>query len=111
MSVEHAYVAAKVGHVPSLLTCTAGQAKRLGRSRPMLAGFEDGKFLIMAGLLRQKFAIPALRALLQETGDADLVEGNTWGDCYWGVSGGRGKNNLGRLLMWVRAKNAESLEP
>ena len=31
-----------------------------------------------------------------------LVEGNTWGDRFWGVCGGVGLNWLGRLLMQVR---------
>ena len=41
------------------------------------------------------------------TGDAELIEGNTWHDNYWGVCScskcnGRGKNRLGKLLMKVR---------
>lgn len=38
------------------------------------------------------------------TGDAELVEGNTWNDTWWGVNAttGKGKNMLGRLLMQVR---------
>jgi len=31
-----------------------------------------------------------------------LIEGNTWGDTYWGVCRGRGSNNLGKLLMKIR---------
>ena len=57
----------------------------------------------MASLLFAKFAQPELRKLLCETGDADLVEGNTWGDKFWGVCEGKGKNMLGLLLMQVRA--------
>ena len=34
----------------------------------------------------------------------ELVEGNTWGDRYWGVYNGQGKNWLGRLLMQVRGE-------
>ena len=44
------------------------------------------------------------------TGGAVLVEGNTWHDNYWGCctcsrcAGRRGRNNLGRLLMKLRAE-------
>ena len=39
---------------------------------------------------------------LVDTGDQPLIEGNTWGDRFWGVCGGTGMNHLGRLLMEVR---------
>lgn len=59
----------------------------------------------MYGLLRQKFAPgSSLAARLQGTGDVILVEGNAWGDRFWGASGGYGENYLGRLLMIVRAE-------
>lgn len=38
------------------------------------------------------------------TDDAELVEGNTWGDRYWGVVDGVGENRLGKLLMERRAE-------
>lgn len=42
---------------------------------------------------------------LCDTGDAHLVEGNSWGDTFWGVDNatGEGENRLGRILMEVRA--------
>ena len=36
-------------------------------------------------------------------GYAILVEGNSWGDEFWGVCEGRGENRLGCLLMDVRS--------
>lgn len=48
---------------------------------------------------------PELKALLLATGDAQLEEGNAWGDVYWGISpvgSGQGENHLGRILMKVR---------
>lgn len=39
---------------------------------------------------------------LIKTGTAMLVEGNTWGDLYWGRVGGKGLNRLGVILMEVR---------
>ena len=41
---------------------------------------------------------------LIETGNAKLVEGNCWGDKFWGVCKGEGKNNLGLILMKVRGE-------
>lgn len=49
-----------------------------------------------------KFAEPGLQAKLLETGNEELVEGNYWGDTFWGVCRGRGENHLGKLLMKVR---------
>jgi len=42
-----------------------------------------------------------MRKLLT-TGNAELIEGNTWGDTYWGVCEGKGENNLGKILMDIR---------
>ena len=59
--------------------------------------------------MRQKFTRHLdLREKLLATGDAELIEGNTWRDMTWGAvwnkDKGRwvGKNNLGRILMKVR---------
>jgi predicted NAD-dependent protein-ADP-ribosyltransferase YbiA (DUF1768 family) len=42
--------------------------------------------------------------MLLATGDAEIQEGNTHGDLYWGVDlhTGEGENVLGKLLMKVR---------
>jgi predicted NAD-dependent protein-ADP-ribosyltransferase YbiA (DUF1768 family) len=56
----------------------------------------------MLDALRDKFSDPELRAKLLATGDEFLVEGNHWGDTYWGVCNGKGRNMLGSLLMKVR---------
>ncbi len=55
-------------------------------------------------VLRQKFSHPGLLALLLATGDMELVEDNDWDDTYWGVCNGVGENNLGKLLMKIRAE-------
>jgi predicted NAD-dependent protein-ADP-ribosyltransferase YbiA (DUF1768 family) len=52
---------------------------------------------------RQKFKALRLANALLATGQAQLVEGNTWNDTYWGVCHGEGLNVLGMLLMQVRA--------
>ena len=58
---------------------------------------------VMLKLLRRKFVSGSHYAtLLLDTGGAELIEGNTWGDTYWGVCDGVGENHLGKLLMLVR---------
>lgn len=81
---------------------TPGEAKRLGRKIQLRPDWEKIKDNIMLTGLRKKFADPELRNLLLATGDEELVEGNYWGDTYWGVCNGVGQNKLGKLLMQVR---------
>jgi len=59
---------------------------------------------MMEELLRLKFESPELRKLLLETGEHELIEGNNWGDRFWGVVDGVGDNHLGKLLMKIRAE-------
>ncbi len=59
----------------------------------------------MKQILRIKFADPALRTALEATGEATLIEGNTWNDTFWGVCRGKGQNNLGKILEAIRAEN------
>ena len=65
---------------------------------------------VQRGFLEQKFSNPQLRQMLVDTGDEELIEGNTWGDVIWGVYKGVGTNWLGKLLMEIRekAKNEKS---
>lgn len=81
---------------------TPGDAKRLGRRVPLRPDWEQVKDSIMLELLRIKFTDPGLQQKLLATGNAMLIEGNTWGDIYWGVCRGRGMNKLGKLLMQLR---------
>ena len=81
---------------------TPGEAKRLGRKIQLRPDWEKIKDSVMLTGLRKKFADPELRNLLLATGDEELIEGNYWGDTYWGVCNGVGQNKLGKLLMQVR---------
>lgn len=91
-------------------TYTPSMAKRMGRRSIVLrSDWERVKDGIMLDILRAKFEQnPYLRDKLIETGDAVLVEGNTWHDCYWGdcdcpkCQHKTGKNMLGKLLMKLR---------
>ena len=82
-----------------------GEAKRIaGANKDLVpAEFHNNKLHIMRRLLEQKFRFGSkLARQLMDTGDADLIEGNQWGDIFWGVCRGKGENHLGRLLMEIR---------
>jgi predicted NAD-dependent protein-ADP-ribosyltransferase YbiA (DUF1768 family) len=80
-------------------------AKRAGRRIQMRSFFEDEKYDVMLALLRMKFSPGTdLARRLLETGDRELVEGNNWGDRYWGRVSGDGLNRLGEALMQVRGE-------
>jgi ribA/ribD-fused uncharacterized protein len=107
-TVEHAFQASKldpdnlwvktaISHLD-----TPGKAKRFGRKVTLRSNWEQIKNSIMLNLLRLKFSNSALKFLLLETGDEELIEGNYWNDTYWGVCNGEGQNHLGKLLMQVR---------
>lgn len=106
-STEHAYQAEKTldpdQRQKIRLADTSGIAKRLGRSVTKRPDWDDIKLGVMERLLRHKFTLhPSLKEKLLATGDRKLIEGNTWGDTYWGVCKGTGENNLGKLLMKIR---------
>lgn len=113
-TVEHAYQAAKTTNPEERERIRNAQgpaaAKRLGREVTLRPDWEDFKFFAMKTLLQRKFYIPALRIMLNDTGDEELIEGNTWHDMIWGVCycrthDGLGENHLGRMLMEVRDEN------
>lgn len=84
---------------------TAAQAKLFGRRAALRPDWEQIKIPVMRAALRTKFAADSeFATLLLSTGDALLVEGNTWNDQFWGVSNGQGHNWLGHLLMARRAE-------
>jgi len=89
-----------------LLTCEDAKiAKRIGRQ---IQNFIPSKWFeecipIMETGLNLKFKQnPVLLQKLLDTGNTELIEGNDWGDKFWGISHGEGKNNLGKLLMKIR---------
>lgn len=108
-TVEHAYQAAKAtdknSQIYILGSPTPGTAKRRGRLVSIREDWDVVKATIMCQLVNEKFhQHPDLRQALLDTGDAELIEGNTWGDTYWGVCRGVGQNVLGHLLMQVRSQ-------
>lgn len=105
-TVEHAYQAAKT-MIPKErykihLAATAAEAKKLGQKITLRHDWKDIRVGIMEELLISKFTEPSLKKMLIETGDAELIEGNTWNDTFWGICNGKGENLLGKLLMKIR---------
>lgn len=88
----------------SFANYTPGKAKREGRAiNPLRGDWEKVKVDIMRSILKIKFSDPILRKKLLDTDGLFLMEGNTWGDLYWGTDlPGRGMNKLGNLLMEIR---------
>ncbi|TWT58064.1 Swarming motility protein YbiA [Thalassoglobus neptunius] len=105
-SVEHAYQASKTTDrfERQLIqeSQSAGHAKKLGSKLKERKDWDSIKLHIMEDLLRQKFSVPDLKEQLIATGHAEIIEGNTWGDHFWGVCKGTGENHLGTLLMKIR---------
>jgi ribA/ribD-fused uncharacterized protein len=105
-TVEHAYQAAKrtdPEYRQLIRICDKpGDAKRLGRNKQG-PDWKTKSLDIMLNLLRQKFKNPDLKRYLLNTEDAELIEGNTWNDTFWGQCPvGVGENHLGKLLIQVR---------
>lgn len=107
---EHAFQAAKstceinAQHIKD--AATPGQAKRRGRTlhpELMRKDWDEVKRDIMYDIVRRKFRQnPELMKLLKATAPRQIIEGNTWGDTFWGVCNGKGENNLGKILMEIR---------
>lgn len=112
-TVEHAYQSYKTLDMEKrkLISqiVTPRKAKRYGRTIDLRPDWEAVKLNVMNRLLRRKFRIPELKMKLLSTIGSDLVEGNTWGDMYWGCVWQTlpeekwiGENHLGKLLMQIR---------
>lgn len=132
-SAEHAFQASKTREPAEAAfvgrASSPRLAKRLGRAATCRPDWEQVKKRVMFSVLVAKFARDpgvtsgSLGAQLVATGHQILVEGNRWGDTYWGAAPGIhaphagvvssswtaedgsllwGHNYLGRLLMAVR---------
>jgi len=106
-NVEAAYQAAKTLDMKlrdGFQPMTGSEAKREGKRIPIRPDWDEVKLGVMEHLLRQKFPSRHTRLAQQllATGNAPLIEGNTWGDTFWGICRGKGSNHLGRLLMQIR---------
>lgn len=84
-------------------TYTPAEAKKQGRIVEIDEDWEYNKIDVMTIAQIEKFKQPRFRALLMNTGDAEIVEFNNWGDNFWGMTApGVGQNHLGKIIMEVR---------
>ena len=125
-SVENFYVAMKIkedqvinNKFMTLSDCqeliskikNPSEVKKLGKSLKVRKDWNEIKLKIMEWAVNEKFKNIDLAKMLLETGDEQLIEGNWWGDVYWGICNGKGENNLGKILMKIREriKNKEEI--
>lgn len=104
-TVENAYQASKTLDLEKrkeFIDVSPGFAKRLGQRLELRADWIGVKLNVMKRLNEQKYMRPDLREKLCDTYPQDLVEGNTWGDTFWGACDGKGSNHLGQILMTIR---------
>lgn len=110
---EHAYQAAKSEDPEVRKTIAAlptpGKARRAGQKVVLRPGWDDMKIQVMFDINLKKFRNPVYMEKLLLTGDVHLEEGNTHGDRFWGTVGGEGRNELGKVLMRIRAMYAKGM--
>jgi ribA/ribD-fused uncharacterized protein len=103
---EAAYMAEKTNveaEKNHLTTLGAKEAKAYGQTVTLRSDWDEVKVEAMYKVLWAKFTqSQTLEGLLLSTGSKYIEETNWWNDKFWGVCGGVGQNNLGRVLMLVR---------
>lgn len=113
---EHAFQAAKAKHNNDWLNIWSlkfpSQAKKIGKTIEIKENWENIRIKVMYDIVFNKFLfnLKTIGLQLLKTNDAILIEGNTWGDQFWGVSNGFGYNHLGHILMQVRKELKEIIE-
>ena len=107
-STEHAYQAAKsmgrdIREAFSEIN-SPSEVKKLGQVITIRPDWEDIKINVMRDIVTAKFEQNEdLMRLLMDTKGQELIEGNTWGDRFWGECPiGNGRNELGKILMGIR---------
>jgi predicted NAD-dependent protein-ADP-ribosyltransferase YbiA (DUF1768 family)/O-acetyl-ADP-ribose deacetylase (regulator of RNase III) len=83
---------------------TGKEAKYQGRRIPITTpDWPNARLDAMRKAVESKFGNnPDLMERLLGTGTEYISEDNDWGDTFWGISGGQGQNNLGKILMGIR---------
>ena len=110
---EAAYQAAKTTDASlriAFTTMNGSKAKYAGQKLPIRADWNDVKVDVMYQIVKDKFSRnPELKEKLLSTGTLQLIEGNYWGDKFWGVCNGEGENHLGKILMRVRRELSKQI--
>lgn len=85
------------------INLNGASAKALGKRIELRKDWNDIKLDMMYKIVKNKFMQNStITELLIDTNDKVIIEGNNWGDIYWGICNGIGENNLGKILMKVR---------
>lgn len=123
-SVEHYYVAMKcnndqmidgVYYTPGdfrekiAKTTIPAVVKKIGQRIKIRSDWDSKKLEFMEWGLREKFKITEIKEMLLQTENKQIIEGNFWHDNFYGQCScdkcsGKGKNNLGKLLMEIRSE-------
>ena len=115
-STEAAFQASKtldMSERERIARLSPGESKSEGRKIKLRDDWESVKDEVMYDVCFAKFTMndsSKLRERLLETGDEELIEGNTWHDNYWGncscekCKDIEGRNQLGKTLMRIRAE-------
>ena len=108
-----------VSDISKLFTtdCKSGNIKKIAnlltKHKLIRDNWDEIRVGIMIELLVTKFSNPDMRSQLLSTGNKYLIEGNDWGDTFWGACMERGKlrgrNILGLILMNIRKKITENI--
>ena len=78
-------------------------AKKTGKKIELISDWEKVKLSVMFEVVFSKFSQnEELKQKLLATGNEELVEGNNWGDTFWGMVNEVGENHLGKILVKVR---------
>ena len=105
-SSEAAFQAAKCLNDEDKLVFThlrPSLAKAIGKQINIRPDWDNVRLKCMFNICLNKFTQNQdLLYQLLDTKDYVLIEGNTWGDTFWGVCEGGGTNHLGRILMFIR---------
>lgn len=103
-SAEAAYQAQKSPeYAHAFIGVSPMTAKKLGKRVKLRSDWEQVKVKIMQEIVYEKFTQNSeLKQKLLDTDRAELIEGNSWGDTFWGICNGKGENYLGYILMQVR---------
>lgn len=104
-SVENYYQAKKTNiekYWEQQVTLNPYESKQWGKQLPLRPDWDQVKLNVMWEALQHKFEQKRFQALLLSTDTQELVEGNTWGDTFWGLCKGKGANHLGKMLMQIR---------
>lgn len=114
LNSESAYQAQKCKNEEERLLfakLSSDESKSLGRKVDCREDWDEVKLSLMKDIVYNKFTQnPHLAKALADTREMPLLEGNNWGDLYWGVDlkTGDGENNLGKILMNLRKEFIEN---